>query len=185
MTNINLITIIISFIDLFCLFCRYLRKLCKQSNFFNKLFFSIYLQQNESIFSYNNRYYYQFNNFIKDNTSLLDIGCNRGIIKKVIKNIDYTGIDTNESFCKPDIFNISFKEFKTTRKFDHKLLVLLNNNGIIYLKSHQLPDYKLDTMLDLLKKKNSTKIIYNETVYLKCELHKRRLVYVQYIKDSE
>ena len=117
-------------------------------------------------------------------------------------NIQYTGIDTNESFCKPDIFNISFKEFKTTRKFDHivlfavhdyiqlsakeiidKLFTLLNNNGILYFKSHQLPDYKLDTILDLLKKNNSTKIIYNEIVYLKCELHKRRLVYVQYIKD--
>ena len=35
------------------------RLLCKKCSLFNNLFFSIYLQQNESIFTYNNKFYYK------------------------------------------------------------------------------------------------------------------------------
>ena len=110
MININLINILTFFIDLICIFFSNIRLLCKKSTFLNNLLFSIYLQQNECIFTYNNKYYYKLDNYIQDG-NLLDIGCNKGIIYKLFPKINYLGIDTNQQFCKPYIINKSFKNF--------------------------------------------------------------------------
>ena len=88
---------------------------------------------------------YLISKFIKNNDSILDIGCGQGgffnILKKKYKNINYTGIDFNKK-----MINLAKKNF-SSGKFYH----FTKKNYLRFFKKKSKKNYFIN--LDFIKKK--------------------------------
>ena len=111
-------------------------------------------------------------NIIKENSTILDIGCGTGKIIEALPNVKYFGFDINKiyiNFAKKKYKNknINFfckkftsKDLKKLPKFDFVLLF-----GIM----HHLTDFEINQLLNLINKnlkKNGT-ILTFDPVYVK------------------